>query len=545
MGEWIRKRGIGDLSSEAAGRWGPREALVFEEGRWSFSDFDNEVNRVAAALIAAGLRRGEKVALWLPNRPEYLFAFFAIIRAGGVAVPLNTRYRRLDFSYALRDCDAALLITSRYAGPVNLLEMVEEAVGQVAGPEVLSADFPELRRIVFLGDDGVPESATWRPFLAAGAAILSDDIARRAAAVDPDEPAYILYTSGTTGDAKGVLLDHASIRLWTDRAGIMGLSTNDSQLNYLPLFHAYSLAYCAAQCLLSGARHVLMETFEPKAALRMIEREQITVVHGFDTHYQGFLDELKRESYDLSSLRVGTFASGMESSVAIALEVQKRICPTIACYGMTETSSGITQCALDATEDQRCRASGYPLPDIEVRVVSPETGGDVAPGEQGEILVRGYCLMSGYYKKPDETRAVLDADGWLHTGDAGILRPDGHLRFVGRYKDMLKVGGENVSPAEIEALLTTYPGVAQAAVVGRPDARLSEVPVAFIVTDPTTTVDALQLIEFCRGKLASFKVPRQIHPIDALPMTPSGKVQKVKLRETLRAMGESPASAPA
>lgn len=539
---------IGSLPLEAAIKWSNREALVFEDQRWTHTEVSAEVDRLSAALIAAGAGPGENVAIWLPNRPEFIFLFFAIIRIGAVAVPLNTRYRLLDLAYALRQSDAAILFTTEHAGPVPLGEMISEVTQPIdaGGGNVSSASYPHLRKIVFLqGGGAIAGAQAWTDFLKGAEGVSANQISERAASVDPESCAMIMYTSGTTGDAKGVMLNHSVVRLWKDRAAMMGMTRNDVQLNYLPLFHAYSLCYGVGQSMVSGAKHILTEMFDPAEALNMVESAGITILHGFEIHFQLLLEQLDRSPRNLSTLRVATFATGLESAVAIAEATQTRICPTLGCYGLTETWSGITQSPLDATLEQRCSGSGYPLPDIDIRIIDPETGLDVAEDQQGEILVRGYSNMTGYYKMPAETAEAIDADGWLHTGDAGVLRADGHLRFLGRYKDMLKVGGENVSPAEIESLLQQHPSVLQAAVVGFPDQRLMEVAAAFIVSRPEAEIQQDDIIAFCRGKLASFKVPRLVIPVDSLPMTASGKVQKAVLRTQLMSSLNEQQKAPA
>jgi fatty-acyl-CoA synthase len=315
------------------------------------------------------------------------------------------------------------------------------------------------------------------------------------------------------------------------------MTRNDVQLNYLPLFHVFAIGVVVFGVVLTGGRQVLMETFDPDEALRLIESERVTMTHGFDTHFRDLMEAKKRRNgpVDLSSLRTGLFAAGADSSIAIAVATQTEICPTQSAFGMTEVWATASIGFPDSTEDQRIRASGYPLPGVEIRVIDPQSGRDVPIGTQGEILVRGYSLMKGYWDDPAATARTIDSEGWLHTGDAGLMRPDGYLRFTGRYKDMLKVGGENVSPAEIEELLMQVPGVAQIAVVGAPDARLSEIVVAFVVRDDGANVTEGELIESCRGKIASYKIPRRVLFVGDLPMTASGKVQKEKLRQSLKA----------
>ncbi|HEU5323807.1 MAG TPA: class I adenylate-forming enzyme family protein, partial [Methylomirabilota bacterium] len=297
------------------------------------------------------------------------------------------------------------------------------------------------------------------------------------------------------------------------------------------LFHLFAFSEGMLTSMVTGARQVLTETFDAAESLDLVARERATVLHGFDTHYRELCEAHARQPRNVSSVRTGILAAGMSSSVAVARRARKLFGPLVSGYGMSEFGVGAAIGALDSTEEQSCEASGYPAPGYEIRVVDPDTGRDRPPGTPGEILVRGYTLMQGYYGKPEATAAAIDAQGWMHTGDMGLLRPDGHLRFMGRYKDMLKIGGENVDPMEVEAYLMTHPGVSLAAVVSYPDPRLSEVGVAFVRRAPGHALTEEDVLAHCRGRIASFKIPRHVLLVDDLPMTGSGKIQKARLRE--------------
>lgn len=537
MGEWFAKRTLGMLPAEAARRWGGREALVFKDKRWTYGEFSVEVDRIACALIALGVRPGEHVALWITNRPEFLFLFYAIAKVGAIVIPLNTRYRTLDLGYALRHSRCVTLVTMERSGPVEFGTMALEVLGPLNVMDdgtVRSSACPALRRLVILERSVAPGVKSWAEFVVGGCSVSEAELSARAAAVDPDGVATIMYTSGTTDHPKGVMLNHSGVRLAVYRAMQMGITCMDVTLNYLPLFHLYGVGYAALQCMVTGSKQILTETFDADEALRLIEAERVTVLYGLDTHYRDLIEAKKRApATDLGSLRVGSLSSGLESVAELAIQTQRLLCPTVSGYGMTETWSGVVQSALDANLDQRSRSSGYPLPTVEIRVVDPATGAEVATGVQGEVLIRSSCNMMGYFDNPDATAKAIDGDGWLHTGDAGMIRPDGHLRVIGRYKDMLRIGGENVAPAEIEHLLLQMPGVARAAVLGCPDARLHEVAAAFIVPHAGAVITREMVETFCRGKIASYKIPRQVILVGDLPMTPSGKIQKNLLRERL------------
>src|SRR5262249_13763240 len=320
----------------------------------------------------------------------------------------------------------------------------------------------------------------WTAVQAAGDAIDDAALAARATAVDPDATAFLMYTSGTTGFPKGAMHCHAIIRNLIDRAFRMAITPADTILMYLPLFHLFAFSEGALMSMVTGARQVLTEAFEPAECLALAEQERATILHGFDTHFKALVEAHEHDPRDVSSVRTGVLASGMSSSVPIAREARKVLGRFLSGYGMSEFGVGAALSALDSTEEQCTEASGFPAPGYEIRIIDPETGQDQPPDVPGEILVRSYMTMQGYYGKPRETARALDRGGWVRSGDMGLMRSDGHLRFMGRYKDMLKVGGENVDPMEVEAFLMSLAGINLAAVVSFPDASLTEVGVAFV-----------------------------------------------------------------
>jgi fatty-acyl-CoA synthase len=530
---WFKKLTFGDIVDHAADRWPDREALWFEGQRWSFAELCNETNRAAKALMAAGVQAGDHVCLWLGNRPEYLFLFFAIAKVGAVQVPINTRFRTRDMAYIVKQSDATTLVCADRAAGTDYLQMVEELLPslrkQPAGT-LADADLPCVRRVILLSDEPIPGTHLWSSLVNAGDSVSNAELQRRSARVDPDGTAYVMYTSGTTGFPKGVMQGHNVLRNVMDEANRCGVTPNDATLNYLPLYHAFAVYVAALMSPLTGSRHVLMSHFDPGEALRLIEEQHITLIHGFDTHYKDLLEHPDRTRRDTSSLRTGILAAGMQSTVPIACRAQELVA-TMTGYGMTEIGVGATGSFLDSDYEVRTTMSGWPLNGYEVKVIDPLSGQSVAAGEIGEICVRGYQVMQGYYKKPEETAKVIDADGWLHTGDTGLLRDDGCMRFLGRYKDMLKVGGENVDPTEVEGMLLEDPRINHAAVVGVADSRLAEVPVVFVIKESTASLDAGDVLECCRGRIASFKVPRHVFFVDQFPMTGSGKIQKYLLRQ--------------
>jgi len=534
MADWFEKRTIGSLPAQAAARWGSREALRFQERRWSFAELSASIDDAARGLMVLGVEPGEKVSLWMVNRPEFIQTTYAVIKIGAVLIPVNTRFRTEDVAYVLGQSDSTTLVISERSGPIDYLAMLREAAPSLGTGHSELADprFPMLRRVIVVGDGRHPGTVHWEDMRQAGASGEDRELERRAEAVSPDDTAFLMYTSGTTGFPKGVMHSHAIVRNVIDRASRMGITETDVIMNYLPLFHLYGFSEGLLMSMLTGARQVLTETFAPEEVLDLIRQEAATLLSGFDTHFKELCEAQERGPRDVSSIRTGILASGMSSSVPTARRARRVFGKSfLSGYGMSEFGVGATLSFLDSTEEQCVEASGYPAPGYEIRVVDPETGRDRPRGEPGEILVRSYMLMQGYYKKPEETERTIDTDGWLHTGDMGILRPDGHLRFVGRYKDMLKIGGENVDPMEVEAYLMGHPAINLAAVVAYPDARLSEVGVAFVRLEPGQALTEEQVLAYCRGKIASFKIPRRVIFVDEYPMTSSGKIQKAKLRE--------------
>lgn len=534
MPEWFQKQTVGDLPASAAARFGERSALWFGEQHWTYRQLSDAVDAVAKSLMALGIERGDKISLWANNRPEWIFLMFAAAKVGAVLVPINTRFRTEDFSYTVRQSDSRLLLAVDRSGPIDYRSMIEDVITPAhrAGPtSIRCPDLPMLDHVVMITDAHCPGFFNWPDFLAAGAAISDAALAARAASIDPDDLLIIAYTSGTTGHPKGVMHGHCAIRNVVDTASRIGLTFEDVMVNYLPLFHLYSYSGCCLMSVASGACQVLMDNFDAAEALDLVEKRRISVIHGFDAHYRDLLQEQGRRPRDISSLRFATFPAGMDSSAATARRVQGEFCPSVSVYGMTELWTFPAISFANSTSEQRCEASGFPSPGYDFRFVDRESGADLPDGQLGEILVRGYMVTRGYYKDPEATAAAIDADGWLHTGDLGFRRPDGHIKFIGRGKDMLKVGGENVAPAEVEAFLTRHPDILEAAVVGVPDERLSEVGCAFLVLRPGATINPLELAAYCKGRIASFKIPRYFHARDSLPMTPSGKVKKVELKQ--------------
>ncbi len=539
---------LGELINIAAEEFGDREFLCFQGKRETFAETHQQIDRLARGLIGLGIQPGEKVSFWMTNRLEWIHALFALAKIGAVMVPINTRFRTSDLEYVVRQSDSTTLITMEQSGPIRYLDMMLELC-----PELRTQDqakiscpaFPELRRVISLGAQHPNGVYSWEELLAAGGKISSDQLGEREAKVKPDDTLFIMYTSGTTGFPKGVMHCHNVLRNAEVTAQRIQMTPDDCTIMFLPLFHAFGYYEGALVCSISGSRMVLTETFDAAEVLALIESEKGTVIHGFDTHWQDLFDHPDFARRNLKTMRTGILAAGLPSTVPIAERANAKFCPTVTGYGMTEIMPGALIGRFGDTLDHSCRASGAPSDGYEFKAIEGRTGETLPPNKPGELCVRGYAVMKGYYKKPEETAKTIDADGWLHTGDMGVALEDGYFRFLGRYKEMLKVGGENVDPVEIEAFYLKHPAISKIQIVGVADERLSEIPVAFVVLQPGKSATEEELMAFAKGKVASFKIPKRFFIVSDYPMTSTGKVKRFELRDLAREkLGDSLRASP-
>lgn len=512
-------------------RFGARDALIFGKDRYPFAEVKRRVDEASRHLLGMGLKPGERVALWLPNRPEFLWYWLGAAQVGLVVVVLNTRLKLPEVSYQIgQSGSAALVIPGQPAFRDFLAEVAElcptlatDAPGALACP-----DLPALRHVVVCDPPSLPLKG-----LSMGARFGTSTGSEPPPplATDPDAPALISYSSGTTALPKGALITHCVWRKAYD-IGIRADLTQDDRLYLcIPLFGSMAMMNGVLPLWSRGGAIVLAERFEPDLFLADVEAERCTCVHLLPPIIEALCAHPGRSARDTSSLRIGWVLSS-DRAVLEAVVQELGIPGMLTGYGLTETTTVLTRNRWDDPLEIRLTSQGYALPDIELRIADPQTGEALPPGEVGEIWARGYCITPGYYEKPEETAKAITPDGWFRTGDGGVMDEDGRLAYRGRIGDGYKSRGFNVSPAEVEAVLNAHPDVAASAVVGIPHPRWGAMGVAFVVPQPEAQVDAEVVMDYLKPRLSTFKLPGHILSVPELPMTAgTGKVQKFKLRE--------------
>jgi len=540
----LRWGSIPGLVADAAIRFGDAEAVADGDVRLSFAQLERDALQVTGAAIAAGIHPGDRVAIWAPNMAEWIVAALGLVGAGAALVPLNTRFKGPEAAYVLTRSRARVLFTVRGFLGIDYPDMLAEE------------DVPHLERIVLLRDDeGTTSEVTttdevpifgWHEFLAGAEGVVECDEGVVGAPVDVraerarwqavigDDLSDVIFTSGTTGRPKGAMTTHAqTLRTFATWASIVGLAEGDRYLVVNPFFHTFGYKAGIIACLMQGAAIVPEPVFDVDTVLATVDRERITVLPGPPTLYQSILDHPRRRDHDLSSLRLA-----VTGAAVVPVELVKRMrseltfTTVLTAYGLTESTGTVTMCRRGDDPETIAQTSGRAIPGLEVRVID-DKGVETGRGEPGEIVVRGYTVVSGYFEDPDATAEAIDAQGWLHTGDIGIMNDAGNVSITDRKKDMFIVGGFNAYPAEIEGALLRHPGVAQVAVIGVPDERMGEVGCAFVVARPGTEVTVLadELVAWSRHQMANYKVPRHVEVLDVLPINASGKVLKTELRE--------------
>jgi acyl-CoA synthetase (AMP-forming)/AMP-acid ligase II len=510
---------IPNLARSAAARFGAEEAVVDGDVRLSFGELAAAADQAGRAFLAAGIERGDRVAIWSPNVHEWIVALLGLQAAGAVVVPVNTRYKGAEAAYLLGASRARVLVTVNGFLGNDYVAMLE------------GHPLPHLERTIVLRGDAPAGTQAWADFLATGDTVEPAALDARLAELGPDDSSDIIFTSGTTGNPKGVVCTHGqTLRGFADWAAIVGLRHDDRYLVINPFFHSFGYKAGIVAALTVGATLVPQAVFDIPQAMANVAEHRITALPGPPAIYQTFLNHPDLDLEQMGTLRLAvTGAAPVPVELIERMERELGFETVVTAYGLTETCGIVTVCRPDDPPELISASSGRAIPGVEVRIVD-DAGTEVPRGEPGEIVVRGYNVMREYFEDPERTAETIDADGWLHTGDIGTMDAGGYVAITDRKKDMFISGGFNAYPAEIERLLLTHPGIAQAAVIGVPDERMGEVGMAFVVPRAGETVDPDEVVAWAREHMANYKAPRQVRVLDALPMNASNKVLKGDLR---------------
>ncbi|BAH43507.1 long-chain-fatty-acid--CoA ligase [Brevibacillus brevis NBRC 100599] len=538
---------IGNMLDDTASKYQEKEALVYHERglRYTFGEFQAICNQAARGFMSLGIQKGENIAIWATNVPEWVISQFATAKMGGVLVTVNTSYRVHELEYLLRQSESTTLLLMDSYRDANYLAMIQEICPelQTCEPGALqSKRLPHLKNVIYLGDEQQPGMFLWSDLLERATWVTEEERNARQAMLSPDDVINMQYTSGTTGFPKGVMLSHVNIvnnAIKVAECQRLGLA--DKVCIPVPFFHCFGCVMGTLACVATGATMVPVIVFDPGVVLAVVEAERCTALYGVPTM---FISELNHPSFaerDLSSLRTGIMAGSL-----CPIEVMKKVVDqmgirdiTIA-YGQTEASPVITQTVPEDSLERKVSTVGRLHAEVEAKIIDPATGDILPPGVQGELCTRGYLVMKGYYNMPEETVKAIDHEGWLHTGDLATVDEEGYYRITGRLKDMIIRGGENIYPREVEEFLYTHPKVLDVQIIGVPDVKYGEQVLACIRVKPHETLSEDEVRDYCEGKIAHYKIPRYIQFVDEYPMTASGKIQKFKLREqALELFGQS------
>jgi fatty-acyl-CoA synthase len=530
---------IGDALNRAAAQFPNRDALIVRHQniRFTYEQLLDEVNRAARGLLALGVERGDRVGIWSPNTAEWMITQYAAAKVGAILVNINPSYRLRELEYALNQSGVSVLVASREFRKTSYVEMLVALMPELIssrGAALSATAVPALRHVVYLGSESAPGGIAWTDFVRNTTQVGEADLAHREARLQFDDPANIQYTSGTTGSPKGATLSHHNILNNGFFVGeALRYTAEDRICVPVPFYHCFGCVMGNLAAVTHGSAVVVPAvSFEAEATLRAIEAERCTSIYGVPTMFIAMLDHPLSASVRLESLRTGVMA-GAPCPIEVMRQVLDRLhVPEVSiCYGMTETSPVSFQSAVDDDIDLRVSTVGRVHPHIECKIVDPETGAVVPRGSAGELCTRGYSVMLGYWNNPGATADAIDPARWMHTGDLAIMRDDGAVNISGRIKDMIIRGGDNIYPREIEEFLYTHPAVREVQVIGVPDAKYGEEVCAWIALREghQVTVDALR--EFCRGQIATNKIPRYIRFTSEFPTTVTGKIQKFKMRE--------------
>ncbi|WP_227537506.1 AMP-binding protein [Marinobacter litoralis] len=531
---------IGDMLDRTAQQYPDNDALVclHQDIRWTYKTFVEKVNEAARAFLAVGVKKGDRVGIWSPNRYEWTVTQFATAKVGAILVNINPSYGVHELQYALNLAGISVLVTADSFKASNYREMLYQLAPELKQSEAgkLNAeDAPDLRAIINVHDNKHDGMWTWQEFLGFADQVSAADLEKRQSTLQFDDPINIQFTSGTTGNPKGATLTHHNI---LNNGYFVGesqrLTENDRLVIPVPLYHCFGMVMGNLGCITHGSAMIYPgEGFDPKAVLQAVHQEKATALYGVPTMFIAELAEPDFESYDLSTLRTGIMAGSIcPAEVMKKVNSKMNMKEVQIAYGMTETSPVSTQTSsLDPFEKQ-VTTVGRTQPHLETKIVDPGNGNVVPRGEIGELCTRGYSVMLKYWNNEEKTREAIDENGWMHTGDLATMDDEGYVQIVGRIKDMVIRGGENIYPKEIEEFFYTHPAIEEVQVTGIPDDKYGEELIAWVKFRPDAEpVSADDLQAFCKGKIAHFKIPRNYKFVDEFPMTVTGKIQKFKMRE--------------
>lgn len=542
----VGKITIGGLVDEMASRYPDSDALVypFRGIRYSYSKFRDVCNQAAKGFMKLGIKKGENIAIWANNVPEWVISQFSTGKMGAVLVTVNTNYRSFELEYLMKQSDSTtLILVGGVKEADEYLKIVYELCPELHSckpGQLNSVKLPLLKNVIFLGEQQQPGMFTWADVMAMGSEVPDTDLATRQSSMEPDDVINMQYTSGTTGFPKGVMLTHTNlIGNAISLAECMNLSEVDRMCIPVPFFHCFGCVLGTLTCVVSGTAMVPVEAFNPVKVLETVQAERCTALHGVPTMFITELEQMNKGNYDTSSLRTGIMA-GAPCPIEVMKQVVNKMGASEICitYGQTEASPGITMTRTDDPLELRVTTVGKALPNVEVKIINPETGDTVLPNTQGELCTRGYHVMKGYYNMPDATTSAIDKNGWLHTGDLALMDENGYCKITGRLKDMIIRGGENIYPREIEEFLYTHPKVKDVQVIGVPSEKYGEEVVAFIQLKANETSTQEEIKEFCTSRVSRLKVPAFVLFVSEYPTTASGKIQKYLLRQqAIKALG--------
>jgi fatty-acyl-CoA synthase len=529
---------VGGLLDHIAGRYPDHDALVYVERelRYTYRAFNELCRQVAKGLLRLGIKKGDHLSIWAYNVPEWVILQFATAKIGAVLVTVNTSYRSAELEYILSQSDSNTLFLVKSFKDTDYVQTLGEVVPELkesAHGKLASARLPRLKNVIFIGAETPQGMINFQQIMELGRDVPDGELAAVEATLNNHEMINMQYTSGTTGFPKGVMLTHHNVINNGFNIGeCMKFSEKDRLCIPVPFFHCFGCVLGVMACVTHGSAMVPVEIFDPLKVLKTIEKERCTAVHGVPTMFIAELEHPEFGNFDLTSLRTGIMA-GSNCPIEVMKQVIRDMHAseiTIA-YGQTESSPVITQTRTDDPIELRVATVGRALPEVEVKIADIETGATLPPGKQGELCTRGYLVMQGYYKMPEETARAIDADGWLHTGDLAVMDENGYCKITGRIKNMIIRGGENIYPREIEEYLYTHPKISDVQVYGIPDRKYGEQVMAAVILKKGVEMTEDEVRDFCKGRIANYKVPRYVKFVTSYPMTASGKIQKFKLRE--------------